>query len=598
MNLLTTLFLLAFLPGLTVVSKFQIVGAPEKSTSEFVSSSVRDVNGRICAAIKVISDLDGFRYDSYNRVVRVIDQPGQDMVFLQPDERVLEIFHSGYEPLKLIFTDIGIRLSSGQVWEIKITKHEQGTELLVSVLTEPFGAEVFIDGKSRGKGASFRLPTGQHELRLVKDGYQPVIKQINVEQGNTLFQFTLNRTETPAKVVQNKSIPVNQVFPQVKQSDIGRENQKEYTNTSKNSSEKINYAEAPAKKDDRQGPEILITEPANTRGMKSKTEQKAIRIAGTATDPSGIYEVMINDEEARLEASGQFTHEARLAMGENRITIRATDTKGNSSEKVFTLTRSSPALPALGTNSSSAQSLATGKFIALLIAIQDYNNPAIKSLDQPLADASRLKLVLEKRYGFSPGNIKLLTNPNRTEIIQAFDDLMRQVGAEDNVLVFFAGHSYWDEQLNQGYWLPVNASMQSHAEWLSNSMIKDYIYGIKSKHTLLISDACFSGGIFKSRTLNASSSKAINELYALKSRKAITSGTMTEVPDRSVFMQYLLKRLQDNSAPYLSAEKLFASLKEAVINNSSTNQVPQFGEIRETGDEGGDFIFITTTENR
>ncbi len=37
---------------------------------------------------------------------------------------------------------------------------------------------------------------------------------------------------------------------------------------------------------------------------------------------------------------------------------------------------------------------------------------------------------------------------------------------------------------------------------------------------------------------------------------------------------------------------LSASFKIAVINNSPNAQVPQFGEVRETGDEGGDFIFI------
>jgi len=32
-----------------------------------------------------------------------------------------------------------------------------------------------------------------------------------------------------------------------------------------------------------------------------------------------------------------------------------------------------------------------------------------------------------------------------------------------------------------------------------------------------------------------------------------------------------------------------------VINNSSVDQVPQYGEIRGAGDEGGDFIFVRRT---
>ena len=60
----------------------QIVGKPEKSDTDFVAK--RDANGRLCAAVQVISDMDGFLYDAYNGVVGVDAKPGKDMVFLQP----------------------------------------------------------------------------------------------------------------------------------------------------------------------------------------------------------------------------------------------------------------------------------------------------------------------------------------------------------------------------------------------------------------------------------------------------------------------------------------------------------------------------------
>jgi fructose-bisphosphate aldolase class 1 len=65
---------------------------------------------------------------------------------------------------------------------------------------------------------------------------------------------------------------------------------------------------------------------------------------------------------------------------------------------------------------------------------------------------------------------------------------------------------------------------------------------------------------------------------------------MTEVPDKSVFVQYLLKNLKENTNQYLSAEELFSKMRMAVINNSEN--VPQFGTIQNVGDLGGDFIFI------
>ena len=135
-----------------------------------------------------------------------------------------------------------------------------------------------------------------------------------------------------------------------------------------------------------------------------------------------------------------------------------------------------------------------------------------------------------------------------------------------------------DEKLRQGFWLPSDAKRDSKAAWLSNARIRDYIGGIKTKHTLLVADACFSGGIFKSRDV-FTENRASLELAKLPSRKAITSGAMKTVPDKSVFMEYLIKRLDQNEKDLLPAEQLFSSFKIAVMNNSE-GQVPQFGDIK------------------
>ena len=83
---------------------------------------------------------------------------------------------------------------------------------------------------------------------------------------------------------------------------------------------------------------------------------------------------------------------------------------------------------------------------------------------------------------------------------------------------------------------------------------------------------------------------SVEKLYVLNSRKAITSGTLKEVPDKSVFIEYLIKRLDSNNRKYMPSEQLYSSLREAVMNNSPN--IPQYGTIQKVGDEGGDFIFI------
>ncbi|MCO6499439.1 MAG: caspase family protein [Vicingus serpentipes] len=232
----------------------------------------------------------------------------------------------------------------------------------------------------------------------------------------------------------------------------------------------------------------------------------------------------------------------------------------------------------------------TGKYYALIIGNNDYHDPAISSLDEPIKDATKLFNVLTTQYTFDVNNVIFLKNASYVKMIEAFDNLSENITPNDNLLVFYAGHGWWDEDKNLGYWLPTDAKKSNTAFWIANSRISDYMSSIHSKHTLLIADACFSGSIFKTRSAFADAQPAINKLYDLPSKKAMTSGNLKEVPDKSVFLQFLVKRLADNTDKYISSDVLFSSFRQAVLNNSPTE--PQYGTIQNAGDEGGEFIFI------
>lgn len=231
------------------------------------------------------------------------------------------------------------------------------------------------------------------------------------------------------------------------------------------------------------------------------------------------------------------------------------------------------------------------KYYALVIGVSEYkfSNQNLVDLDKPVKDAQALVQTL-RTYHFENDRITFLRDPTRSDIIETLEVLSSKIKENDNLLIFYAGHGYWDEKLMVGYWLPADAQFDKKSTWLSNSNLKDYVAGIKSKHTLLITDACFGGSIFKSREVAGLSDYGVAKIYRLSSRKAMTSGNLKTVPDQSKFFEYLNKRLVENDAKYLSSRELFNSLYNAVINN--TNTVPQYGVIQDTGDEGGDFIFI------
>ena len=141
-----------------------------------------------------------------------------------------------------------------------------------------------------------------------------------------------------------------------------------------------------------------------------------------------------------------------------------------------------------------------------------------------------------------------------------------------------------------GYWFPADAEKEYTSNWIYNDVLVANLKRIRSRHTLLISDACFSGSIFKTRAAIEEAPMAYQKKYELKSRKAITSGVLQTVPNKSIFFKYLADRLESNQAKYFSASQLFQDIEIPVGNNSPNS--PQFGVIRNVGDEGGDFIFI------
>jgi TolB-like protein len=238
---------------------------------------------------------------------------------------------------------------------------------------------------------------------------------------------------------------------------------------------------------------------------------------------------------------------------------------------------------------SESKGLLPSRFHALIIAESNYNDPSITDLDNdPINDANNLSKILIQKYSFSSNNVDLLIDASRNEIIDKLELKRRELTEEDNLLIFYAGHGYWEKELNMGYWWPSDTKFQSKGSWIANTDLTTYISAIKAKHVLLISDACFSGGIFKSRGM-VDMNSGLKRLYSLKSRKAITSGNLTTVPNVSVFMKYLLKKLTENEKQFLPTNELFVSIQGNILNNSNTE--PLYGVIQNTDDESGEFIF-------
>ena len=254
--------------------------------------------------------------------------------------------------------------------------------------------------------------------------------------------------------------------------------------------------------------------------------------------------------------------------------------------------------PLKGLNVAQAmKTVQVGDYYAFLVGIDNYKGEW-QPLQNAVNDAKGVEQVIKDKYNFQHVKTLYDNEATRQNILKEFEWLMQNVSENDNVLIFYSGHGDFNDEMQKGFWVPTDASTKSIYNYISNEDIKAFLAGIKSKHTLLVTDACFSGDIFRGKTMtipNDNTTKYYQKVYTLSSRKALTSGGVEPVMDggrdgHSVFTYYFIKALTANDEKYFDAGQLFNNLKIPVTNNSY--QSPAYSPVRNTGDEGGQFIFI------
>ena len=247
----------------------------------------------------------------------------------------------------------------------------------------------------------------------------------------------------------------------------------------------------------------------------------------------------------------------------------------------------------------SHQSGKLGSYSALIIGINDYNDPKIPDLETAVKDAKAMAKLLRERYGF---RIKLLLDRKATKeaIYQALRSLASSTKPDDSVLIYYAGHGDLDRLTNDGWWIPTDAKGGNPVTYLNNFLVQTYIRSMRARHVLLISDSCYSGTLFgQARTMpQVIDGKYYLNLYNEKSRWGITSGNKTPVSDygtggHSVFAYQLLKELRNTEKPYTSTQELYTRIAPIISNNSE--QTPLCRPIRNTGDQGGEFVFVASS---
>ncbi len=176
------------------LSQMSIVGKAEFLPNELIARTDenRDKNGDLAAGLLVVSDLRGLNYDSNDGIIRRVNRgSGEDLLYLSPKERVVTIYSEGFEPLRFVLNDIGIKLESGRVWQIKITGDRKTDHIPINIVRDQEDSDVYIDDNYVGKGTTHRVSLGEHSIRIEKPGFRIIKDTITVTETKTLFNYRM-----------------------------------------------------------------------------------------------------------------------------------------------------------------------------------------------------------------------------------------------------------------------------------------------------------------------------------------------------------------------------------------------------------------------
>ena len=230
-----------------------------------------------------------------------------------------------------------------------------------------------------------------------------------------------------------------------------------------------------------------------------------------------------------------------------------------------------------------------GAYHALIIGIDDYEN--LPKLKTAVRDAKAVAAMLENNYGFK---VSMLIDPERADIIDALDEYRETLGPTDNLLIYYAGHGWLDEESGEGYWLTRSAKKNRRSRWISNATITNTLKVLSAKHVMVVADSCYSGTLTRSAAIGFRDKEYYRRMASKQARVAMVSGGLEPVADdsshgNSPFATAFLDALRKNP-DVIDGTRLFSEIRRPVILNAQ--QTPQYSDVRNAGHEGGDFLFV------
>ncbi|MGE0772649.1 MAG: caspase domain-containing protein [Cyclobacteriaceae bacterium] len=268
-----------------------------------------------------------------------------------------------------------------------------------------------------------------------------------------------------------------------------------------------------------------------------------VRVVIDSPVPLSVVELSISDNDKGMVRGSQMITpktnektkliiEKSIAMpeGVHKLEIVATNVDG-------VVSRSHRMVHAGETALSNAAKLNRNDY-ALLILTDKYDNWS--PLVNPVFDGRTIAAELQNTYGFK---VEVLENPSQDLVFRKLREYSEmRYEPLDQLMIFFAGHGYYDETFKEGYAV-VKESLKDdpgRTSYISYNRLRNVVNVIPCEHVLLMMDVCFGGTIDEA----LAKARADDDIYGdvsqadfiirkltNKTRKYLTSGGKTYVSD-------------------------------------------------------------------
>lgn len=221
---------------------------------------------------------------------------------------------------------------------------------------------------------------------------------------------------------------------------------------------------------------------------------------------------------------------------------------------------------------------------AIIIGNEDYHSfqrGLSAETDVPYAanDAAVFAEYCEKALGVPHENITMTTNARWSDMnreINRMTEIVKLHGTRSELIFYYAGHGFPDENTKESYLIPVDISGTDFRSGFKLSDLYARLTGTGAGKVTVFMDACFSGGGREAGLLAARGIKVVPKKTPLKGNIVVFSATTADqvaLPynekQHGMFTYFLLKKIQETAgdctyselSDYLSKEVSEYSLR-------------------------------------